>query len=228
MIGFLLPQSGQIWLKVILSCEGHTLNKTCAWLSQKMLDLLHHSTLKVPQALSDRFSPAMQVVFVVKASWDQAINLIIPTCVNAWWPLGKPGRAAHVINAFNSSLWWWWCFFFFVFFFQVASVADINENSLSLFCQLEPKLGKLFSLNFLYFNFVNFATVKTLSFEYLTNWSYRPLEQPSWLRLYNTLTASLNMTLNSLMVRLQLCWSFGEYGVPFHCHYSQAHFSLEW
>ena len=34
--------------------------------------------------------------------------------------------------------------------------------------------------------------------------------------------SALDMTLNNLMVRLQLCWSFGEYGVYFHCHHSQA------
>ena len=30
-----------------------------------------------------------------------------------------------------------------------------------------------------------------------------------------------------LMVRLQ-SWSFGEYGVPLHCHYAQVHFDPEW
>ena len=30
----------------------------------------------------------------------------------------------------------------------------------------------------------------------------------------------LDMTLNNLMVRFQQCWSFGECGVPLHCHCS--------
>ena len=36
-------------------------------------------------------------------------------------------------------------------------------------------------------------------------------------------TSVLDMTLNNLMVRFQWCWSFGEYGVPLHCHSSQVH-----
>ena len=38
----------------------------------------------------------------------------------------------------------------------------------------------------------------------------------------------LDMTLNDLMVRFQWCWSFGECGVPLHCHRSQVHSSPEW
>ena len=34
--------------------------------------------------------------------------------------------------------------------------------------------------------------------------------------------SSLDMTLNNLMVRFQWCWSFGECGVPLHCHHSQG------
>ena len=37
-------------------------------------------------------------------------------------------------------------------------------------------------------------------------------------------TSVLDMTLNNLMVRFQQCWSFGECGVPLHCHRSQVHF----
>ena len=36
-------------------------------------------------------------------------------------------------------------------------------------------------------------------------------------------TSVLHMTLNNLMVRFQWCWSFGERGVPLHCHRSQVH-----
>ena len=36
------------------------------------------------------------------------------------------------------------------------------------------------------------------------------------------------MTLNNLMVRFQQCWSFGECGVPLHCHRSQVHSGPEW
>ena len=38
----------------------------------------------------------------------------------------------------------------------------------------------------------------------------------------------LYMTLNNLMVRFQQCWSFGECGVPLHCHRSQVHSGPEW
>ena len=41
------------------------------------------------------------------------------------------------------------------------------------------------------------------------------------------LTSVLDMTLNNLMVRFQQCWSFGECGVPLHCHRSQVHSGLE-
>ena len=41
-------------------------------------------------------------------------------------------------------------------------------------------------------------------------------------------TSVLDMTLNNLMVRFQQCWSFGEYGVPLHCHHSQVHSDPEW
>ena len=37
----------------------------------------------------------------------------------------------------------------------------------------------------------------------------------------------LDMTLNHLIVKLQ-SWSFGECGVPLHCHYSQVHSDSEW
>ena len=36
-------------------------------------------------------------------------------------------------------------------------------------------------------------------------------------------TSVLDMTQNNLMVRFQQCWSFGECGVPLHCHRSQVH-----
>ena len=36
-------------------------------------------------------------------------------------------------------------------------------------------------------------------------------------------TSVLDMTLNNLMERFQQCWSFGECGVPLHCHRSQVH-----
>ena len=42
------------------------------------------------------------------------------------------------------------------------------------------------------------------------------------------LTSVLDMTLNNLMVRFQQCWSFGECGVPLHCHRSQVHTGPEW
>ena len=38
----------------------------------------------------------------------------------------------------------------------------------------------------------------------------------------------LDMTLNSLMVMFQWCWSFGEYGVPLHCHCSLVHPGPAW
>ena len=38
----------------------------------------------------------------------------------------------------------------------------------------------------------------------------------------------LNMTLNNLMVRFQLCWSFGECRVSLYCHCFQVHSGLEW
>ena len=41
-------------------------------------------------------------------------------------------------------------------------------------------------------------------------------------------TSDLDMTLNNLMVRLLLNWSFGECGVLLHYNYSQVHSSLEW
>ena len=41
-------------------------------------------------------------------------------------------------------------------------------------------------------------------------------------------TSVLDMTLNNLMVRFQQCWSFGECGVPLHCHRSLVHSGLEW
>ena len=36
-------------------------------------------------------------------------------------------------------------------------------------------------------------------------------------------TSVLDMTQNNLMVRPRLWWSFGECGVPLHCHHSQVH-----
>ena len=42
------------------------------------------------------------------------------------------------------------------------------------------------------------------------------------------LTSVLIMTVNNLMVRFQQCWSFGECGVPLHCHRSQVHSGSEW
>ena len=41
------------------------------------------------------------------------------------------------------------------------------------------------------------------------------------------LTSILDMTLNNLMVRFQQCWSFGECGVPLHCHRAQCNI-LTW
>ena len=38
----------------------------------------------------------------------------------------------------------------------------------------------------------------------------------------------LDMTLNNLMVRSQLRWSFRECGVPLHCHRSEVHSVPEW
>ena len=38
----------------------------------------------------------------------------------------------------------------------------------------------------------------------------------------------LDMTLNNLMVRFQWYWSFGECGVPLHCHCSQVHSGPAW
>ena len=40
-------------------------------------------------------------------------------------------------------------------------------------------------------------------------------------------TSDLDMKLNHLRVNLQL-WSFGENGVPIHCHYSQVDSDAEW
>ena len=42
------------------------------------------------------------------------------------------------------------------------------------------------------------------------------------------ITSVLDMTLNNLMLRFQQCWSFGECGVPLHCHRSQVHSGPEW
>ena len=42
------------------------------------------------------------------------------------------------------------------------------------------------------------------------------------------ITSVLDMTLNNLMVRFQQYWSFGECGVPLHCHRSQVHSGPEW
>ena len=41
-------------------------------------------------------------------------------------------------------------------------------------------------------------------------------------------TSVLGMTLNNLIVTFQQCWSFGECGVPLHCHRSQVHSGPEW
>ena len=41
-------------------------------------------------------------------------------------------------------------------------------------------------------------------------------------------TSVLDMTLNNLMVRFQQCWSFGECGIPLHCHRSKAHSGPDW
>ena len=38
----------------------------------------------------------------------------------------------------------------------------------------------------------------------------------------------LDMTLNYLMGKFQLSWSFGECGVPLYCHRSQFHSGSEW
>ena len=38
----------------------------------------------------------------------------------------------------------------------------------------------------------------------------------------------LDMTLKNLMVRFEWCWSFGECGVPLHCHCSLVHSGPEW
>ena len=38
----------------------------------------------------------------------------------------------------------------------------------------------------------------------------------------------LDMTQNNPMVWFQQCWSFGECGVPLHCHRSQVHSGPEW
>ena len=68
--------------------------------------------------------------------------------------------------------------------------------------------------------------------------SYSPVELHSKLGLSNTSTASLQrdnpptsvlvMTLNNLTVRFRQCWSFGECGVPFHCHRSQVTSGPDW
>ena len=53
-----------------------------------------------------------------------------------------------------------------------------------------------------------------------------------WLLLCRGVRAPLNecpvMILNNLMVRFQLCWSFGQCGVPLHCHYSLAQSGNTW
>ena len=41
-------------------------------------------------------------------------------------------------------------------------------------------------------------------------------------------TSVLDMTLKNLMLRFQQCWSFGECGVPLHCHRSKLHTDPEW
>ena len=42
------------------------------------------------------------------------------------------------------------------------------------------------------------------------------------------LTGILNMTLNNLMIRFQVCCSFGEYRIPHDCYRSQVHFGPKW
>ena len=42
------------------------------------------------------------------------------------------------------------------------------------------------------------------------------------------ITSVLYVTLNNLMVRFHQCWSFGEYGVPLHCHRSRVYSDPEW
>ena len=36
------------------------------------------------------------------------------------------------------------------------------------------------------------------------------------------------ITLNNLMAKFQLCWSFGKCEEPLHCHRSQVHSDPEW
>ena len=39
--------------------------------------------------------------------------------------------------------------------------------------------------------------------------------------------ACFYISFNNSMVRFQWCWSFEEWGVPFHCHHSQTHPKLQ-
>ena len=41
-------------------------------------------------------------------------------------------------------------------------------------------------------------------------------------------TSVLDMIPNNLMMRFQLCWNFGECGVPLYCHRSKVHYGPEW
>ena len=92
-------------------------------------------------------------------------------------------------------------------------------------CQLpSPGLHGLFDevSNFMWY-FVHFETVHYPALSCPVSWDCRI----HWLHLCRgvrpPLTSVLDMTLNNLMVRFQQCWSFGECGVPLHCHRSQVH-----
>ena len=64
----------------------------------------------------------------------------------------------------------------------------------------------------------------TLSFTTFHIQSKSKIFLPSWLvqRGKTPPNECPVMTLNSLMLRFQQCWSFGECGVPFQCHHSQV------
>ena len=95
---------------------------------------------------------------------------------------------------------------------------------------LVKKLFNLAFTNVVYTNLVHRATpqIWTPKDDCPVSWGCRI----HWLHLCRgvrpTLKSVLDMTLNNLMVRFQQCWSFGECGVPLHCHRSQVHSGPEW
>ena len=92
--------------------------------------------------------------------------------------------------------------------------------------------------SFLYFPYINspLSLIKVKQIQSLHIPRFCPVVwdcRIHWLHLCRgvrppPLTSVLDMTLNNLMVRFRQCWSFGECGIPLHCHRSQVHSGPEW